>query len=318
MTLQQIRYILEIARCGSISQAAKELLLTQPYLSNMLKDLESELHITIFERTRKGVRLTDEGKSFLSNAKPMIDHEKYLLEMYSRKKRDIPFNFTISLQHYPFAIEAFFHFFQKCSPKRFSVHIRECCMEQVISDVFEQRSELGIIFISNSTENFVRKYLSSRSLEFNEIIELMPYVFFRKDHPMASMDTICLEEMLAYPFASFESLDNVSLDFSEEAIFPNFSAVNRHYYVTDRATMINILSHTDSFSIGSGILSYGFAGPELVSRPVSDATDTMRLGYIQMANTAISDNGLSFIDSLKTTLKNDMRASSGFTLPSRK
>lgn len=308
MTLQQIRYVMEIARYGSISKAAQELFLTQPYLSNTLKDLESELHITIFERTRKGVKLTDDGKSFISNAKPLLDHEQCLLEMYIQKKRDIPFNFTISLQHYPFAIEAFFQFFEQCNPGKFSVHIRECCMEQVICDVFEQRSELGIIFISNSTRNFIRKYLSSHNLEFNEIANLLPYVFFRKDHPMASRNTIFLDEMLEYPFASFESLDNVSLDFAEEAIFPSFSTVKRHFYVTDRATMINTLSHTDAFSIGSGILSYGFAGPGLVSRPISNTTDTMRFGWIQIANSTISDNGIAFLNSLKSVLRNNSRA----------
>lgn len=311
MTLQQIRYIMEISRCASISKAAQELYLTQPYLSNMLKELENELHITIFERTRKGVRLTEEGKDFLQNAKPLLDHEKRILELYSQKNRELPFNFTISMQHYPFAVEAFYQFFYKCDPHEFEVHIRECCMEQVICDVFEQRSELGIIFISDSTSAFIHKYLSSRSLEFNELAQLMPYAFFRNEHPMASKETICLDEMQEYPFASFESLDNVSIDFSEEALFPQFSMLKRRFYVTDRATMINTLSHTDAFSIGSGILSYGFAGPQLVSRPIINTTDSMHLGWIQMSNSTISDNGLAFLENLKNVLKNNTRSAYG-------
>ncbi len=311
MTLQQIRYILEIARYGSISKAAQELYLTQPYLSTTLKDLENELHITIFDRTRKGVTLTEEGQDFLQNAKPLLDQERRLLELYSQKQRELPFHFRLSLQHYPFAVEAFYHFFQQCHPDEFEVHIRECCMEQVICDVFEQQSELGILFVSNSTEPFIRKYLNSRNLQFHQLATLLPYAFFRKDHPMASYESISLEEMQKYPFASFESLSNVSIDFSEEALFPNFTALKRRFYVTDRATMINTLSHTDAFSIGSGILSFGFAGPELVSRPICNNTETMQIGWIQVENTLLSDHSVSYLEHLRTVLKNNARPTYG-------
>ena len=314
MTLQQVRYILEISRYSSISKAAQELYLTQPYLSSMLKELENELHITIFNRTRKGVKLTEEGKNFIQIAKPLLEQEKRIYELYSQKQRELPFHFCVSLQHYSFAVEAFYQFFKKCSPQEFDVHIRECCMEQVICDVFEQRSEIGIIFISDSTDTFIRKYLNSRDLEFNEIANLTPYAFFRKKHPMAARNVISLEEMYDFPFASYESLDNVSIDFSEEALFPNLTMIKRRFYVTDRATMINTLSHTNAFSIGSGILSYGFAGPELTSRPLITNKDTMHIGWIQSANSPISKSGLAFLDNLKDVLKNTSRPTYGNTV----
>ena len=98
MTLQQVRYILEISRYSSISKAAQELYLTQPYLSSMLKELENELHITIFNRTRKGVKLTEEGKNFIQIAKPLLEQEKRIYELYSQKQRELPFHFCVSLQ----------------------------------------------------------------------------------------------------------------------------------------------------------------------------------------------------------------------------
>ena len=303
MTLQQIRYVFEISRYGSISKAAQELYLTQPYLSNILKDLENELHITIFNRNRKGVTLTEEGMNFMQYAKPLLDQEKRILELYNQKHRELPFTFTISLQHYPFAVEAFFQFLRERNPRTFEVHIRECGMEQVIYDVFGQRSELGIIFISETTEPFILKYLSSRNLEFNEITTVYPRVFFHRNHPMASRSEIALEDMQDYPFASFESTSSVSLDFSEEAMIPDIVKIKRHFYVMDRATMINTLSHTDAFSIGSGILSDGFAGAELVSRPIAGTPSPMRIGWIHIMNAQISDNGLAFLNSMKHILQ---------------
>ena len=75
MTLQQIKYVLEISKCGAISKAAQELFVAQPYLSSTLKELENELNIKIFSRTRKGVILTPDGKEFLSYAKPLLDQK---------------------------------------------------------------------------------------------------------------------------------------------------------------------------------------------------------------------------------------------------
>lgn len=83
MTLQQIRYVIEISNCGSIGKAAQELNLTQPYLSTTLKDLENELHISIFSRSRKGTALTKEGSEFLRYAKILLEQERQILDLYT-------------------------------------------------------------------------------------------------------------------------------------------------------------------------------------------------------------------------------------------
>lgn len=306
MTLQQIHYILEIARCGSISKAAQELCLTQPYLSSTLKDLESELHISLFSRGRKGSVLTKEGSEFLYYAKTLLEQEKRILELYNRHTARAPFHFSASMQRYPFVIKAFCQFFEKQNPDQFEVSLRECSMDRVIRDVSEQKSEVGIIFLSSATNAFIRKYLATRNLEFNEILSMSPCVFFRKKHPMAVYKEIDLDDMQDYPFASFESEATSSVDFSEEAILPNNTLMNRRFHVIDRGTMINILTHTNAFSIGTGILSAGFAGPELVSRPIKNHYNEICLGWIQMANTTISDEVSVFIKEMEVVLRQEL------------
>lgn len=288
MTLQQVRYVLEISRCGNISKAAQLLCLTQPYLSNILKDLENELHITIFNRSRTGVTLTEAGQEFLQYARPLLEQEARIMELYTHHIETPPLRFSVSTQRYPFVNKAFFNFFKKLAPNQFEVHLRESSMDMVIRDVQEQRSDLGIIFLSTATESFIRKYLDVRELEFNEIKEISPCVFFRKGHPMAQYDEINLAEMRDYPFASFES-NAVSIDFSEEALLVDLSALKRRFYVIDRGTMINTLTHTDAFSIGTGILSEGFAGSELTSRPIQGHANEIHLGWIQRKGTPLSD-----------------------------
>lgn len=302
MTLQQVRYVLEISRCGSISKAAQVLCLTQPYLSNILKDLENELHVTMFTRARKGVTLTDAGKEFLQYAQPLLEQEARIMELYARHVEKPPFRFAISAQRYPFIIKSFHQFFLKADPKRFEIHLRESSMDLVIRDVQERRSDLGIIFLSSATENFIQKYLAVRDLEFNEIVSISPCVFFRKNHPMAACKEVTLTEMQAYPFASFESSAAISIDFAEEALLLDTTTFDQRFYVIDRGTMINILTHTDAFSIGTGILSDGFAGPELISRPIRGRCQDIRLGWIQPANATISDEASAFIQEVKQVL----------------
>ncbi|WP_455582500.1 LysR family transcriptional regulator [Dysosmobacter sp.] len=302
MTLQQIRYVLEISRCGSISKAAQVLCLTQPYLSNILKDLEGQLHITMFTRTRKGVTLTEAGNEFLQYARPLLEQEQRILELYTHHVEKPPFHISISTQRYPFIIKSFYQFFRRCDPQQFEIHLRECSMDRVIRDVHEQKSDLGIIFLSTATETFIRKYLAVRDLEFNEIVSISPCVFFRKTHPMAGRAEIQLEEMQDYPFASFESDSSLSIDFSEEALLAGTSALTRRFFITDRGTMINLLTHTDAFSIGTGILSEGFAGPELTSRPIKGHHEEIRLGWIQPAGLTLSDEAAAFIQEVQQVL----------------
>lgn len=306
MTLQQIRYVMEISRCGSIGKAAQELNLTQPYLSTTLKDLENELHISIFSRSRKGTSLTKEGAEFLRYAKILLEQEERILDLYTHHSEQPPFHLSVSMQRYPFVMKAFCQFFEKRAPKQFMVSLRECSMDRVIRDVFEKKSEVGIIFLSTTTESFIRKFLASRNLEFNEILSMSPSVFFRKDHPMAVHQEIDLEDMKEYPFASFESEATISVDFSEEAILPTSLTLDRRFHVIDRGTMINVLTHTDAFSIGTGILSEGFAGPELVSRPIKNRYNEIYLGWVQEANSSITDEANAFIKELELVLKEEL------------
>ena len=120
MTFQQIQYIIEISRCGSISKASKNLYVAQPYLSKLLKELEEEIGITIFNRNIKGVELTDEGKEFINHVRPLLEQKKKIIEMYSHHKADPAMYIAISTQRYPFVIKAFIEFFKKKITNKFT------------------------------------------------------------------------------------------------------------------------------------------------------------------------------------------------------
>ena len=106
MTLQQLRYIIEVANQGSINEAEKKLFITQPSLSNAIKDIEKEFNIEIFQRTNKGINLSQEGVEFLSYARQVIEQAELLETRYLNKKPSRKL-FSVSTQHYAFAVNAF-------------------------------------------------------------------------------------------------------------------------------------------------------------------------------------------------------------------
>lgn len=287
MTLQQIRYILKIAQCGSISRAAEELFIAQPHLSNTLRTLEKELNIVIFKRGHKGVTLTSQGLEFLEIAKPLLEQEEKILNLYAHISKDSPFECSISSQRYPFVIKSFINYFDEVNPNTFKIRIRETGMYNVINDVATGKSNIGIIFLTEKTKDFLFRFLTMKNIQFYEIIRITPCFFFRKTHPLASKADITIEEMFRYPYVSFEPDSSISGDFSEEFILKQIPILKKHFIINDRATMINILTNKNAFSIGTGVLPAGYAGPELISKPISNLKNQIVLGWIKQSNVTL-------------------------------
>ncbi|MBR3770709.1 MAG: LysR family transcriptional regulator, partial [Clostridium sp.] len=105
MTLQQLRYVIIVADSGSMNEAAKQLFISQPSLSESIKELECEIGIDIFLRSNRGIKLTLEGEEFLGYARQVTAQFSLLEDKYiaktSKKK------FSVSMQHYTFAVKAF-------------------------------------------------------------------------------------------------------------------------------------------------------------------------------------------------------------------
>jgi len=82
MTLQQLKYIITIAETGSITTAAQRLFIAQPSLSKSVAELEKEMGITIFNRSNRGVYLSEDGTKFLSYARQIVEQAELLENEY--------------------------------------------------------------------------------------------------------------------------------------------------------------------------------------------------------------------------------------------
>ena len=295
MTLAQLRYVITVSQVGTLSEAAKRLYISQPSLTNAIKELEKELGITIFIRTNKGVILSRQGEEFLGYARQVIEQTNLIEEKYLQD-HNIKHEFCISTQHYSFAVEAFVSLIKEYGGKEYDFRIRETQTYEIIEDVARMRSEIGILFLNDFNEKVIQKILKSHDLEFHQLFVASPHVFISRKHPLAGNTVITNEELEQYPYLSFEQGEHNSFYFSEEI----FSASERkkNIRVRDRATLFNLLIGLNGYTVCSGVIDKKLNGKDIIAVPLADESD-MRIGYITHKKGRISGLGYTYLEVLK-------------------
>lgn len=300
MTLQQLRYIIEITKSGSINKAAQNLFVSQSSISSSIKKLENELAITIFERTNKGIRLTIEGAEFVCYTRQLVDQAEMIKKRYVGENADDYTQFSISTQHYAFTVQAFINYLNQTKSSRYKFFFRETQTYEIIKDVYSKRSILGVMFLSFATEKVLRHILNSNEIEFNELKRIRPHVFVRKDHPLMNKTNVTADDLSDFPNLSFEQGENSSLDFTEEISVGNIPC--KTIYVQDRATMNNIIANTNSYNVGTGCLMPGIIDPQIASIPLYGQKDEMIIGWIKLKSTELKGELATFVNFLKNSL----------------
>ena len=304
MTLTQLRYAITISETGSFNKAAQILYVSQPSLSNAIHDLEDEFSITIFHRSGRGISLTNEGVEFITYARQVYHQYESLLDKFG-KNGNLKKKFGVSTQHYSFATKSFVEMVKKFNTAEYDFAIRETKTREVIDDVSTQKSEIGILYLSNFNKNMILKLLNSADLEFHHLINCQIYVYIYKDHPLAKKEIITFDDLKDYPNLSFEQGDNSSFYFSEE-IYAN-KEYQRMVKVNDRATMLNMMRGLYGFTLCSGIICQELNGDDYIAVPFKpdedDVDDNRSIGYIIKKNQILSRMGSLYIEEIKNYFK---------------
>ena len=297
MTLQQLRYVDQVATVGSISEAARKLFVSQPTLTEAVRTLEEELRIAIFNRSAKGVTVTREGEEFLASARQILDDAARIQEKYTGKAVRRP-QFAVSCQHYAFAVEAFMEVVRECCAESYDFTLRETVTSEIIDDVARLRSEIGVMYLSRRNERVLTKILKKEELSFDELFVSRPHVFLGKRHPLAKKKLgVTPKELDDYPFISFEQGVENALYFAEEVM----PAIDRkkNIRVRDRATMTNLILGLNGYTVASGALSRELNGPDVIAIPLK-MDDFIRVGLIRRAGISLSSAGATFVRVIKS------------------
>lgn len=299
MTLQQLRYIIIVSEKGSINEAAKYLYVSQPSLSNSIKELEEELGFPIFIRTNRGVTLSHKGMEFLGYARQVITQADLLEEKYIKKTKQIK-SFCASSQHYPFVSHAFVELVKEYEEDDYNFTLSETTTYEVIENVKTLYSEIGILYLSKYNEAVIRKILSENNLIFEELVRAKPHVFLYKEHPLAKEELIDLEDLREYPKISFNQGMYNAFYYSEE-VFSNLP-VERSINVSDRAAVVNFMMGLNAYTFSSGIFPEYLHDQDIISIPVS-ADEEIIIGTIVHEDVTLSSIGEKFYEILKDYAK---------------
>lgn len=295
MTLQQLKYIVTVAETGNITEAAKRLFISQPSLTNAIRELEKEMQITIFNRTNKGVIISNEGDTFLSYARQVLEQVGLLEEKFLNVKEQRP-HFSVSCQHYSFAVNAFVDVIQEFDANQYDFTLRETQTYEIIEDVSRLKSEIGILYVSSKNEEIIMKLIKQNGLKFEELFMAKPHVFICSKHPLADREQISLEDLEEYPYLSFEQGEYNSFYFAEEIL----STLDRkkNIKVRDRATLFNLVIGLNGYTVSSGVISRELNGENIVARELL-VDEYMKIGTITQKNMPLSRYGNAYMEALK-------------------
>lgn len=295
MTLQQMKYIIMIVKCGSITEAAKRLFISQPSLSNAVRDVEAETGIEIFQRSVKGITLTSDGTEFLSYARQIVEQAELMEQRYMGKKPSKKL-FSVSTQHYAFAVNAFVNVISALDTDEYELTIRETRTYDIIEDVKNFYSQIGILYLNDFNQRVITKLLKENHLVFTHLFTADPHVFISSSHPLAGCKKITLDNLENYPCLAFEQGEYNSFYFSEEIL--STAPHKKIIHVSDRATLFNLLIGLNGYTICTGILNHNLNSDNIISVPL-ETDEKMNVGWIKNEKSDLSHFAVSYIEELK-------------------
>ena len=294
MTLQQLKYIITIADCNSMNKAAGELFISQPSLSAAVRELEEEIGITIFHRSNKGIVVTVEGNEFLGYARQLMEQYRLIDERYIEKKSGKK-KFSVSMQHYSFAVKAFVELVKQFGMDEYEFAVHETRTFEVIENVRHFYSEVGVLYMNDFNQKVLTKILAENGLEFIPLFDCHVYAYVWTGNPIADREKVSMKDLEEFPCLSFEQGENNSFYLAEEVL--STYEYKRIIKANDRATFLNLMKGLNGYTLCSGIICEELNGNDYKAVPL-DEDERMTIGYIKRKGIPLSSMGKLYIEEL--------------------
>ncbi|GHP16586.1 LysR family transcriptional regulator [Rhodococcus sp. NKCM2511] len=294
ITLQQLRYFVEVAAEGSISAAADLLYIAQPTMSAALKDLERRVGRTLFVRSTRGVTLTEDGAEFLGYARQVVDQSELLEQRYLGRgpaRRLL----AVSTQHYSFVVDAFVRMVKASEAPEYSFSLRETRTWEIIEDVRTLRSELGVLYRNEFNASVIDKLIREAGLVFTPLFLASPHIFIARTNPLAERKSVELSDLEELPRLTFDQGANNSFYLSEEILSTRSS--KQEIRVSDRATIFNLMIGLGGYTISTGIVSDDL-DPSIIAVPL-DVDDRIEIGWIGHASVSLTVQAQRFVAEMR-------------------
>ncbi|VSF22328.1 LysR family transcriptional regulator [Streptococcus pneumoniae] len=290
MNIQQLRYVVAIANSGTFREAAEKMYVSQPSLSISVRDLEKELGFKIFRRTSSGTFLTRRGMEFYEKSQELVKGFDIFQNQYANPEEEKD-EFSVASQHYDFLPPTITAFSERY-PDYKNFRIFESTTVQILDEVAQGHSEIGIIYLNNQNKKGIMQQVEKLGLEVIELIPFHTHIYLREGHPLAQKEELVMEDLADLPTVRFTQEKDEYLYYSEN--FVDTSASSQMFNVTDRATLNGILERTDAYATGSGFLDSDSVNGITVIR-LKDNLDN-RMVYVKREEVELSQAGTLFVE----------------------
>lgn len=299
MRIQQLEYLERIVEAGSINEAAKRLFLTQPSLSNAVKELENEMGIQIFQRSSGGISLTAEGREFMTYSKQILDQVNLMNERYKNGQQRKQ-SFSVSAQHYAFVVHAFVELIKSVNANEYQFTLRETETQNIFNDLAQFKSELGILYTNGFNQKIMQRLFKENNLVFTPLFVAKPHIFVSRYNPLTSKSSVNLSDLEDYPYLSYEQGEVNSFYFSEEIL--STLSHKKNIKVSDRATIFNLMVGLNGYTISSGIISSKLNDDKIVAIPLN-VDDDITMGWLKHRQVELSPLAERYLTMLKEHIK---------------
>ena len=299
MRIQQLEYLERIVEAGSINEAAKRLFLTQPSLSNAVKELENEMGIQIFQRSSGGISLTAEGREFMTYSKQILDQVNLMNERYKNGQQRKQ-SFSVSAQHYAFVVHAFVELIKSVNANEYQFTLRETETQNIFNDLAQFKSELGILYTNGFNQKIMQRLFKENNLVFTPLFVAKPHIFVSRYNPLTSKSSVDLSDLEDFPYLSYEQGEVNSFYFSEEIL--STLSHEKSIKVSDRATIFNLMVGLNGYTISSGIISSKLNDDKIVAIPLN-VDDDITMGWLKHRQVELSPLAERYLTMLKEHIR---------------
>jgi DNA-binding transcriptional LysR family regulator len=305
MRMTQIEQVLVIASEGSINKAAQKLFISQPNLSLSLKQLETELGSRIFERTGRGVKLTNFGREFLAYAQPAHRQFKLLGDFCNSLMEQPSLSLSVASQYFRFANTVFINICQKWWNDNFRFSFYEGSFQEVVDSVRSQESEVGLVILSSMQKRIMLHMLKSNGVEYHRLVEESAAVIVGKDHPLCrnGQTRVGVEHLKSYPLAIYR---DTSYSMAPEWEMLGMGDNRKRIVVKDRATLNELIATTDAYTVGVHN-KHAYSSTRYYTNvralALSNAQSSLEIGYIINKSRPLSPIAQEYVDAIRLVVQ---------------
>ena len=307
MNLSHVAVIVEIAKAGSISQAAQNMFISQPGVSKILQKFEDEVGAQIFERVSTGIRLTPIGRRFVDNAQDIIEQVDKLEDLFKKNSATVIMDLNVASMSFRFMQNMLSELYNKYSHNSIKIKYTECGFVDELALISKGEIEIGIVtFWKNDLKKAIKKSLT-KGIEYHRLGAAVPYIGVSKrskkyPQEIKELELQRLSKMPIVTISPSSPSKGTGWDFMQE-IFGrnNLETSNKEITTNNTGTMKEIVNQVDGFClvvINKGIYEkYGFFD-DIRLIPIPDENMQFEMGWLQRTNTVRSPLANEFISIL--------------------